>query len=208
MARSWRRFSGVAAIAVLWSSLGAASAVGGFPLLGRQPLSWLVAAGPWPAALYRAGLAGGAVLLVAFHGQVRTRYRVGRGFSVAMLAGLGGQLVAAFVPIDGTPPAHRAHTVAALALGASLPVLMWRFAAAQSPGPWRRRAYRLAQVEAAACVVGVLLSRHGIAPPAEIVPAAAFHLWIVVLTLAGRAGGRHDAPGTAVADSQATPILA
>ena len=99
-----------------------------------------------------------------------------------MLAGLFGQVVAAFVPIGGDPTDHRIHTGFALALGISLPLLMWRFAAGQAPGTWRRLAYRLFFLEAAACVVGLYLSARSIAPVAEILPGIAFHVWVFVVT--------------------------
>jgi hypothetical protein len=180
--RSPSRFTGLAAVAVLWSTLGAATVRSGFPLLGGRPLSWL-AADPGGALLFSAGLAGGALLLVAFHGHLRARYRASRSFSIAMLAGLAGQIVAAVVPIHGSPAAERVHTVAALTLGVSLPVLMWRFVVAQPPGRLRRLAKRLFWLEAAACAVGVALSRRSVGPLAEILPAAAFHVWVVALTV-------------------------
>jgi hypothetical protein len=105
---------------------------------------------------------------------------VGGGFSAVMLTGLAGQLVAAFVPIGGNSAAHQVHTTSALILGASLPLLMWRFAAGQGGGPWRRLAYRLFWAEAAACVVG--LSGLVAAPVAEILPGAVFHLWVLIVT--------------------------
>jgi len=176
------RYAGLAAVTVLWSTVGGASLLTGFPLLGRRPLSWL-AADRAGAVLFGTGLAVGALALVVFHGYLRGRYPVGRGFSFAMLAGLAGQVVAAVVPIDGGPAANSLHTAAALTLGLSLPLLMWRFAVAQPPGPWRRVAYRLWLGEAAAAAIGVLLSRLSVAPLAEILPAVLFHLWIVVLTL-------------------------
>lgn len=198
------RYAGLAAVALLWSTLGLASLRSGFPLLGPRPLSWLVA-DPASSALYGVGLAGGALLLAAFHQYVRSHHPVGRGFSAAMLGGLAGQAIAAVVPIDGGPAAHLVHTVAALALGASLPVLMWRFAVAQPAGPWRRLAGRLALAEAAACAVGVVLSRRSVAPLAEIVPAACFHLWIGLVTLAGT--GRVTAPSPASRRRDSTPSL-
>lgn len=180
------RYTGVLAVAVLWTTLPAASALAGFDLLGGDPISYLGTQGP-SAALFTAGLAVSAVLLVAFHRYVRERYRVAPAFSVAMLVGLAGQLVAAFVPIGGDAAAHRIHTTSALVLGASLPVFMWRFAAAQPVGPWRRAAYVLFWVEAAACAAGLYLSSIGVAALAEVLPAAAFHTWILVLTLRGGA---------------------
>lgn len=193
-----RRSAGLGAVAVLWGTLGAAALLSGFPLLGERPLSWMVADRA-TSVPFRGALLAAALLLAVFCLHVRGRYPVGRGFTFAMLGGMAMQAVAALVPIDGGPTANRVHTVAALALGVSLPVLMWRFAVAQPPGPWRRVALSLFWVEVAACTAGVLLSKAGVAPLAEIVPAAGFHLWIVVLTLFGperrRAVGRSPAPG-------------
>ena len=188
------RFTGLAAVATLWATVGAASAAAGFDLLGHRPVSHLVAS-PSSALLFAGGLAAGAVLFTAFHSYLRWRYPTSASFSVAMVGGMAAQLVAAFVPIEGAAPAPRIHTVAALALGGSLPVLMWRFAVAQPPGPLRRVAGRLAWAEGAACVLGVWLSRGGVAPLAEIVPAAVFHLWVAVLTFRPDDG---DAPGRSV----------
>ncbi|MDQ4068491.1 MAG: hypothetical protein M3203_03285 [Actinomycetota bacterium] len=171
----------MAAVAVLWSSMLAAAAAAGFDLLGAEPLSYLGTRPP-SAVLFTGGLVAAAVLLVVFHEHLRDRYPVAPGFSAAMLAGLAGQLVAAVVPIGGDPGVHRVHTGSALLLGASLPVLMWRFAAAQRPGSWRRLAYALFWVEAAACGVGLYLSAAGAAAVAEILPAAVFHCWIAALT--------------------------
>jgi len=186
------RWTGLAAVATLWVTLGAASVLARFDLLARRPLSHLVAS-PGAAAVFAAGLAAAAVLFVAFHGYLRWRYPASPSFSAAMLVGMAAQLVAAFVPIEGGGPlATDVHTVSALVLGGSIPVLMWRFAAAQAPGPLRRAAGRLARAEAVACVVGVWLSRGGVAPLAEIVPAAVFHLWVARLTFWPGGAGPDD----------------
>ena len=201
------RYAGLAAIALLWSSLGAGSLRSDFPLLGPKPLSWL-AADSSVALLYGVGLAGGAVLFLVFLRYVTARFPAGRSFRVAMVIGMAGQAVAAVVPIHGDALAHGAHTVAALTLGASLPVLMWRFAVKQPAGAWRRRCVRLAWLETAACAVGVVLSRRSVAPLAEILPAACFHLWVAAVTF----GPAAAAPRTAVrgqtdghGDAQADP---
>lgn len=191
MAPTPYRYAGLAAVATLWVTLGVGSLLSGFPLLGPRPLSWL-AADRVSAGLYSAGMAVAALLLVGFHSWVRRHHPVSRSFSVAMLAGQAGQLVAAVVPIQGGPLAHGVHTAAALTLGASLPVLMWRFAVAQPPGAGRRTARRLALAEGAACVVGVVLSRHSVAPLAEIIPALCFHAWIATVTI-GQTGHNWDA---------------
>lgn len=128
------QYTGVAAVAAIWTLLLAATARAGFDLLGEEPLSDLGTRSP-SAVLFTLGLAVPALLLTAFHRYVRDRFPVSSGFSVAMLVGLAGQLVAAFVPIGGEPAVHRVHTTSALVLGASLPLLMWRFAAGQPRGP-------------------------------------------------------------------------
>lgn len=189
-----RRYSGLAAIAVLWSTLGTATVVSGFPLLGERPLSWLVAH-PSVSLLFGIGFGTGALLLTVFHGYLRARYRASRSFSFAMLAGLAGQVVAAVIPIDGGPVAQRVHTVAALTLGISLPVLMWRFVLAQPRGPLRRVTKRLFWLEAAACAAGVVLSRRSVGPLAEILPAAVFHLWVATVTLRRPVGRNRTSAG-------------
>lgn len=176
------RYAGLVAVATLWTTLGAGTVLTGFDLLGERPLSYLGTQHP-SALLFSGGLLVAALALLAFHRHVRARYRVTTLFSVAMLVGLAGQAVAALVPIGGDGAGHRVHTKAALVLGASLPLLMWRFAASQPAGAWRRLTYGLFWVEAAAVAVGLHLSARMVAPVAEILPAAAFHLWIVAVTV-------------------------
>ena len=165
----------------IWTTLLAGTVLAGFDLLGGRPLSYLGTL-PRSAGLFTVGLAVSAVLFIAFHQYLRGAYRVASGFSAAMLVGMAGQLVAAFVPIGGDPTVHRIHTTSALVLAASLPVLMWRFAAAQAPGPWRRLTYAFFWAEVAACAGGLLLSAADLAPVAEIVPAVVFHGWILTVT--------------------------
>lgn len=181
------RYTGVAAVVTVWTTLLAAAALSGFDLLGPDPLSYM-GTRPASAALFSVGLVVPAVLLFAFHHHIRGRYVVGAGFSLVMLAGLAGQVVAAFVPIGGDPGMHRVHTTSALVLGVSLPLLMWRFAAGQPAGSWRRLAYGLFWVEAGACVAGLYLSSRHIAPVAEILPGVVFHTWILAVTFATAAG--------------------
>ncbi|HEV2071494.1 MAG TPA: DUF998 domain-containing protein [Acidimicrobiales bacterium] len=176
------RYAGLAAVTVLWTTLGAGTLLTGFDLLGERPLSYLGTEQP-SALLFSGGLLAGALALVAFHRHLRARYPVTRLFSAAMLVGLAGQVVAALVPIGGNGVAHQVHTRAALVLGASLPLLMWRFAASQPAGAWRRRCYGLFWAEVAAVGVGLHLSARMVAPVAEILPAAVFHLWILAVTV-------------------------
>ena len=178
------QYTGVAAVVAAWTTLLAAAGLTRFDLLGEEPLSYL-GTQPGSAMLFTIGLAIPALLLTAFHGYLRGRFPVSPSFSVVMLAGLAGQMVAAFVPIGGAPAVHRVHTTSALALGASLPLLMWRFAASQPPGPWRRLNYGLFWAELGACAAGVCLSALSVAPLAEILPGAVFHSWVFAVTLAG-----------------------
>jgi hypothetical membrane protein len=206
MLRSLSRYSGVAAVVTVWTTLLAATAASGFDLLGPDPLSYLGTVPP-SATLFTIGLAATAVLLTVFHGYVRRHHPVGAGFSVIMLAGLAGQMVAAFVPIGGDPTAYRIHAWCALALGASLPLLMGRFAAAQPAGPFRRLARRLFWAEVAACAIGFSLSGWRIAPLAEVLPAAVFHVWILVVTFA-RPPHNLDPPLRAADLGRGTPATA
>ncbi len=202
------RFTGVAAVVTAWTTLLTASAVSGFDLLGPDPLSYL-GSDPRVATLFTVGLAVPAILFSAFCLDVRRRYRLPAGFPIVMLTGLAGQMVAAFVPIGGDPTAHRVHTTFALILGISLPLLMWRFAAGQAPGPWRRTAYRLFFVEAAACVAGLYLSARSIAPLAEILPGVAFHAWVFVVAFRSQPEDRAhaDGRGRPAEDGQARHLL-
>lgn len=193
------RYAGLVAVATLWTTLGAGALLTGFDLGGERPLSHL-GTQPGSAGLFTAGLVVAAVALVGFHAHVRARYPVPVTFSVAMLVGLAGQVVAALVSISGDGAGHRVHTTAALVLGASLPLLMWRFAAGQPTGGWRRLSYGLFWLEAAAVTLGLHLSARMVAPVAEILPAAGFHLWILVLT-----AGRRRVPGATVPATRIRP---
>lgn len=169
-------------MATLWSTQLALVVTVDFDLVGDRPLSYL-ALEDAVGFLFGTGLAVSATLFVAFQRHLRRRYRLGAAFSVAMLVGMAGQLVAGVLPIGGTGPASRVHVAAALILGASIPLLMWQFAADQPAGPWRRRCYRLFWLEVAACAAGIALSRNQVAPLAEILPALAFHVWVATVTL-------------------------
>ncbi len=168
-------------MAVLWTTIGVGVLRSGLGLWGTRPLSYLVA-DPRSAGLFRGGLLVASVLLVIFAWWVHTAGSPAPGFLVAFVVGQAGQVVVAAVPIDGAGAAHDIHTTAGILLGLSLPVLMWRFAAGQPPGRSRSWAYGLFWLEVAVCAVGVALSRAMHAPVAEVVPAAGFHLWIVVVT--------------------------
>lgn len=175
------RWTGIAAVATLWLTQMVLIAAADFDLVGERPLSYLALEDDF-GFLFGVGLTASALLFVAFEGYLRHRYRLGVPFSVAMLVGMTGQFIAGVLPIGGTSPASRVHVAAALTLGATIPVVMWRFAANQPKGAWRRRCYRLFWLEAVACTAGIALSRNQVAPLAEILPALAFHIWVVMVT--------------------------
>lgn len=180
---------GPAAVAVLWVSIGTGMIRTGLGFSDPDPLSYLGTDGRsrW---LFQGGLLVAAALLAAFAEVVHRSFSTPRCFRPAFLAGLGGQVVAAVVPLSGPGSRPVVHTVGGLVLGISLPILMGCFAAGQPAGSWRRLSWAMFWLEAAAGVVGVALSRAMRAPIAEAVPAAAFHLWIGAVTVrAWRTGG-------------------
>ncbi len=134
-------------------------------------------------ALFRGGLIVATVLLIGFALAVDRRLARPTGFFVVFLVAMAGQAVVATVSIAGDGASHAIHTTGGIVLGLSLPVLMWRFAAGQSPGRRRRQSYGLMWLEVASCVAGVALSRAQQAVVAEVLPAVGFHLWIIVVTV-------------------------
>ena len=186
------RWSGAAAVATLWTTVVIGMGVTGLGLFGERPISYL-GTDERTVLLFRAGLVTAAALVAVFSFYARAVFGAPLSFLVATLLGLVGQVVAGVVPLSGPGASPAVHTAGGLALGISLPVLMWRFASGLPPGAWRATAYRLFWLETAACVAGVLLSRAGRATVAEILPAVAFHLWIAVVT-ARSAGQARERP--------------
>lgn len=177
-------------MAVLWVSIGTGMLRTGLGLSDPDPLSYL-GTDVRSRTLFRAGLLVAAVLLAAFARFVHQLGSTPRCFPLAFLIGLGGQVVAAIVPLSGPGATPAVHTTGGLVLGISLPILMGCFAASQPAGSWRRLSWALFWLEAAACVAGVALSQSMRAPIAEALPAGAFHLWILaVVAHAWRSDGR------------------
>lgn len=164
-----------------------------------RPISYL-GTDPRGIVLFRVGLLVAALGFSAFAVEVGRRLTRPTSFLVVFLGGQACQVVVALVSIAGRGTAHTVHTVAGILLGLSLPVLMWRYAAAQPPGRWRRVSYGLTALEVGGCVVGVALSAAGRAVVAEVAPAVVFHLWVVVITVLGpewRSGGGAGVLGSA-----------
>ncbi len=172
----------------MWSTLLLASHRASFDLVGPRPLSYLARYTP-SALLFTVGVGSAAVLFIAFHTWLRANFRTSTSFSIAMVGGMVCQLGAATFRIGDPGASNPIHIVTSLLLGLSLPVLMWRFAAAQPHSPWRRRCYRFFIAETVACVIGYGLSVRHIAPLAEISAGVVFHAWILTTTLATKAAG-------------------
>ena len=149
-----------------------------------RPISYL-GTDPRGVVLFRVGLLVAALGFSVLAVEVGRRLARPTSFLVVFLGGQACQVVVALVSIAGRGTAHTVHTAAGILLGLSLPLLVWRYAAAQPPGRWRRVSYGLTVLEVGGCVVGVALSVAGRAVVAEVAPAIVFHLWVVVVTLLG-----------------------
>lgn len=174
------RFAGVAAVAVLWTTVVLGMARAGLGLSDDRPISYL-GADPRTTGLFRGGLIVATALLIGFAFAVGRRLARPTSFLAVFIIGMAGQAVVAVVSIAGHGASHAVHTCAGIVLGLSLPLLMWRFAASQPAGRWRRQSFGVMGLEVAACVAGVVLSRLHRATGAEMVPAVVFHSWIVAV---------------------------
>lgn len=153
-----------------------------FDLTGDRAISYL-GTDPRTMALFRGGLLVATVLLLGFAWAVERSLARPTGFFGVFLVGMAGQAVVATVPIAGEGVSHAVHTTGGIVLGLSLPLFIWRFAAGQPPGRWRRQSYGLLWLEVVAVLAGVALSRVHLAVVAEVLPAVGFHLWIIVVTV-------------------------
>lgn len=147
----------------------------------ERPISYLGTI-PRTVVLFRVGLIAASLLLAGFAWAVHRRLRRSTGFLTVFLLGMVCQAVVGVVSLEGAGASKPIHVTAGIALGLSLPLLMWRFAVAQEAGRWRTTSFRLLWLEVVGCVAGVLLSRAGRATVAEAVPACLFHLWIISVT--------------------------
>ena len=179
---------------VLWTTVGLGMWRTGLDVTDDRPISYL-GTDARAVVLFRGGLLVATALLVGFAWKVARGVARSTGFLVVFLVGMAGQAVVATVSIAGQGASHAIHTTGGIVLGLSLPLLIWRFAAAQPPGRWRRQSYGLMWLEVAGVRAGIALSRAGRAVIAEVLPAVGFHLWIVVVTVRWHAW--HQAGATA-----------
>ncbi|MDQ6927500.1 MAG: DUF998 domain-containing protein [Actinomycetota bacterium] len=176
------RYAGIAAVAILWASIGFGMLRTGLGFFEDRPISYL-GTDPKTELLFTSAMLASAVLFAAFYFFVYDWYSSSPSFLAVGLVGLVGQVVAGIVPLSGPGASHTVHATGGIVVGLSLPLLMWRFAASQPRSAWRRGSYRFFWAEVVACVIGVLLSRSMRAAVAEIIPGAGFHLWIFFMTV-------------------------
>lgn len=181
------RYTGVAAVVVLWVGIGTGIARTGLDVSGRRPISYL-GTDSRSSLLFTAVMLVAAVLLATFYLFVWSRFSSSKSFLAVGMTGLLGQVVAGVVPLSGAGASHAVHATGGIVVGLSLPLLMWRFAASQPASKWRTQSYGFFWMEVAAVIIGVSLSQSMRAPIAEIVPGAAFHLWIFVVTARSLSG--------------------
>lgn len=185
------RYTGLAAIAVLWTFIPIALWQSHLSLTGSAPLNELSqerGADLW----FSGGLALAALLLVPFHGYLTERYTLSAWFSGLMLAGIVAQFAAAVVPM-GEDLRSSVHQIAAAVFGAVIPLILWRFAMEQHAGRWRDLCFALVAVDVVACALGIALAATDHPALGQVVAMIGFHLWVVAVTVKPR-GDAEDIP--------------
>lgn len=177
---NFQKYAGIATVVILWTSLLTAIRLADLDLMGKVPLSSLGVMQN-SAVYFSLGLVLAALTLMVFGLYLKKVYVVRPDFLAALYVGQVGQIVAGLVPYGDKQPAKTIHTIAAFVLAFTLPILMWRFAAAQKSNNLRASAYKIMCLELAAFVVGIgwfAFFMKG-APIGQILPAVVFHVWIL-----------------------------
>jgi hypothetical membrane protein len=185
------RASGALAVAVLWIGIGVAIARTNFRVSGDLPLSRLAAANE-AGSTFGPSLVLAALLFIVFSFDLTRRYPTSRAFAPLMVTAMAGQIVAGVVPIGDGDESAPVHVIAGLVLGGLIPVFLCVFALSQRPRSWRQTAFGLFVAQATGTMTGVVLSRMGVAALAEIIPALAFHAWVIVVTVHDPADTEED----------------
>jgi hypothetical membrane protein len=176
------RFSGIMAIISLWLTVLYGMQRIGLSFFDNRPLSYLGVA-PATQAIFTTGLVVAALLIIIFGYYLKSNYPTSKAFWYLLVGGQIAQVITALTPDRGVTQAI--HTIAAFTIVFSLPLLMWQFAKSQPMGKFRRWCYRLFYLEVASFIIGIGLFTltRGVAPLGEMLPALAFHAWIVFLVL-------------------------
>lgn len=176
------RFSGLATVSILWSTILIGLHRAHLDIFGNWPLSYL-GVNHDSRLLFNGGLILSALTLLLFLWYLSVQYVTTKWFLSVIAIGQVGQIIAAIFMFGGDQPSKTIHTLAAFTLAASIPIGLWTFALSQQK-PLKKLALRLAWLQTACFVVGIgsfAFVLHG-APAGQILPALAFHLWIIVIT--------------------------
>lgn len=178
------RSSGLLGVIVLWTSILIGMSKVGLGLIDKRPISYL-GVDPLSAHWFSFGLLASACLFVSFGFYVVRAFGVSNRFLLYVVIGQIGQSIAAVVPYGRQSPERQIHTIAAFVLVFSLPFLMRAFAHSQAESQYLRIYRWLLYIEILSFVVGMglFIFTQGLAPLGQALPAAGFHLWIIVLTI-------------------------
>jgi hypothetical membrane protein len=180
---NWQRYSGVVGVLVIWTGVTMAMRRVGLGLVDSRPISYL-GVDPVTATLFSVSLIISALLFINFAYYVRRAFRIHNRYLTYFLIGQAGQLVAAVTPYGDQSPYRLTHTIAAFTLAFSLPLLMRQFTRSQKSSSHYKLYELLLQLELLAFIVGIglFVFAQGIAPLGQVLPAAGFHLWIIIIT--------------------------
>lgn len=180
--KSYLRYSGLAGVIILWTAITVGMVRVPLSLFDMRPLSYL-GVNMRTAGLFSIALILSAILFAMFGFYLRAQYRMKSNFLTALLVGLIGQIIVAIVPYGGAGKVI--HTAAALGvLAPSLPILTYLFAKDFPKGRDQRLAYRMFDLELICFVLGIgwLVIVRTAAPLSQILPALAYHAWIITFT--------------------------
>ncbi|MDQ3123243.1 MAG: hypothetical protein M3Q14_00975 [bacterium] len=179
-----QRFSGIVTVMILRVTILTSIYITHLDIFGSNPLS-SVGTDNRTALIFSVGLISASLTLLFFTQYLSRVYIVSKSFLIILIVGQIGQIIAALVHFGGEQPDRAIHSYAALTLAFSIPLALWRFAAAQTDPSIRRRAYLLFWVELACFVIGIGVFSFVIkgAPIGQIITALAFHAWIIYFSL-------------------------
>ncbi len=174
------RYLGAVTVFILWTSILVGIRSKGLDIFGTSPLSSLgtdMRSELW----FSVGLILAAVTCVLFALSLKQSYTLTRGFWVALLIGQTGQVVAAITPHGGKQPLGTIHTVVAMTLAFSVPIMLFYFARAQTNPKTRMYAYGLFWIQLSCFIIGIgsFIFLFKGAPAAQIITALAFHAWLI-----------------------------
>lgn len=184
--RQFSKYSGVAAVLVLWLAIPWGMYVIGLNLFDNRPISYL-GVDPKTKLLFDSSLIIAAILMMLFGAQVKKTFHASKSFLTVLILGQLCQVIAAIV--SDSCSMRLVHTTAAYGIAFSLPLLMWRFVVCQPKGYIRRLSNKLFLAELASLIVGIglFVLVNGVGPFGEILTVVFFHIWVIFITVHWRA---------------------